>query len=210
MSFEGSYADPHVPGFERGSLVAVASHGSDKMLHVRFFIENVYQEFRSKQEGRAIYEPVTKVHIYSPGAKSDIIKTVQMEDEPNMPSHPNRFPRQWAQFKAQQEQIPDGVPLEMCKFLPGYRVMELKAQKIHTAEQYAAVPDNILQSLGMGALRERDLCKAYLSEDVKVAELSAALAEKDAMKSDIEALKAQIDLLTRPPEQAETPARKRA
>jgi hypothetical protein len=210
MSYEGtSYAQPHVPSFGQG-LVAVASHGNDQNLTVRFYVDNVYQEFQSKQEGRAIYKPVNKVQITFPGAKTDITKDVQMEDEPNSPSHPSRFPRQWAAFLAQQEQIPNGVPLEMCKFLPGYRIMELKAQKIHTAEQYANVPDSVLQALGMGAMRERDLCRAYLSEDVKVAELSAALAEKDVMKADIEALKAQIELLTRPPETAEVPAKRRA
>lgn len=205
MSFEGAYANPHVPGFANGSLVAVASHGSDQNLTVRFFVENVYQEFASKEAGRAIYKPVNKIHISYPGAKSDIIKDVQMEDEPNAPSHPNRFPRQWMAFKAQQEQVPDGVPLEMCKFLPGHRVMELKAQKIHTAEQYAALPDSVVQTLGMGAHRERELCKAYLSEDVKVAELSAALAEKDAMKADIDVLRQQIAVLTG---QTEAPVRR--
>jgi hypothetical protein len=173
----------------------MASHGSDKDLEVEFFVEDEYQPFLSEKEGRAIYKPVNKVRIGPLGGKSNIIKHVQMEDEPNSPSHPHRFPAHWAAFLAQQEQIPDGTPLEMCKFIPSHRVKELKAKSIHTAEQLANMPDSIIQTLGMGAHRERELTKAYLSEDVKVAELSAALAREAAMKADIDAMKAQLEML---------------
>lgn len=187
-----SFTAPIIPQFQGNSVIAMASHGSDANLHVEFYVDDVYQTFQSEKEGRAIYKPVNKVRIAQPGAKTDIIKHVQMADEPNSPSHPNRFPRQWAAFLAQQAQVPDGTPLEMCKFIPGHRVKELKAQNIHTAEQLANVPDTILQTLGMGAMRERDLAKAYLSEDAKVTALSAALAREAALKADMDALKAQM------------------
>ena len=186
-----SFAPPIIPQFN-GNVVAMATHGSDAGMTAEFFVEDAYQEFQSEKEGRAIYKPVNKVRMYAPGAKTDIIKHVQMNDEPNSPSHPHRFPRQWQAFLAQQEQIPDGTPLEMCRFVASHRVKELKAMNVHTAEQLANIPDNILQTLGLGAMRERDLARAYLNEDVKVAELSAALAEKAAMKADMEALKLQL------------------
>jgi hypothetical protein len=187
-----SFAPPIIPNFQGNNVIAMASHGSDANLHVEFFVDDEYQTFLSEKKGRAIYKPVNKVRIAFPGAKSDIIKHVQMNDEPNSPSHPNRFPRQWAAFQAQQAQVPDGTPLEMCKFIAGHRVKELKAQNVHTAEQLASMPDNILQTMGMGAMRERDLARAYINEDAKVSELSASLAREAAMKADMEALKAQM------------------
>jgi len=187
-----SYAPAIPPTDFGGSLVAMASHGNDKNLMAEFFVEDVYQAFESEKEGRAIYKPVNKVRIFAPMAKSDIIKHVQMEDEPNSPSHPHRFPRQWAAFLAQQEQVPDGTPLEMCKFIPSHRVKELKAQHVHTAEQIAGMSDMQVQSIGMDGRRLRDLCSAYISEDKGTKELSAALAREAAMKADLEAMKQQM------------------
>ena len=186
-----SFAEARVPEMN-GNLVAMASHGNDKNLTVRFYSEPVYQEFKSQLEGRAIYETVDFIHISYPGAKSDIIKRVQMTDEPNAPSHPHRFPQQWQNFQNQKEQVPDGTPLEMCKFIPPHRVMEFKAQRIHTAEQLASLPDSIIQTLGMGAARERELAKAYLKEDDSVAKLSSVMAENNVLKNDLEALKEQM------------------
>lgn len=191
-----SFAEAIVPKFQGNSVIAMASHGSDAGLMAEFFIEDEYQTFKSELEGRAIYLPVEKVRIWQPGNKSDIIKHVQLKDEPNMPSHPNRFPRQWAAFKAQQTQVPDGTPLEMCKFIPSHRVKELKSKDVHTAEQFASLPDSTVQTFGMDACRLRDLCAAYVSEDNRVAKLSAALAENNAMKADLEAMKSQLSQLS--------------
>lgn len=186
-----SFAEARIPQFNNAT-VATASHGSDANLMVEFFVEDVYQEFQSEKEGRAIYKPIEKVRIFAPGNKSDIIQHVQYVDEPNRPAHTTRFPRQWAAFKAQQEQVPDGTPLEMCKFIASHRVKELKAMHIHTAEMLAGMSDGNMQALGMDGRRLRDLCKAFISEDKGAAELSAALAREAALRADMEAMKAQM------------------
>jgi len=187
-----SFAEARVPAFQGNAVIAMASHGSDANLMVEFFVEDVYQEFESEKQGRAIYKPVEKVRIFAPGNKSDIIQHVQYVDETNRPAHPSRFPRQWAAFKAQQEQLPDGTPLEMCKFIASHRVKELKAMHLHTAEQIAAMSDAAIQELGMDGRRLRDLCKAFISEDKGAAELSAALAREAALRADMEAMKVQM------------------
>ena len=189
------FAAPIVPQFQGGRLVAMASHGSDAGLHVDFFVDDEYQQFESEKQGRAIYKPVNKVRISAPGAKTDIIKNVQMEDIGNVPSHPRRFPGQWAAFVAQQAQVPDGTPLEMCKFIASHRVKELKAMNIHTAEQLAAMSDAILQTIGMDGRRLRDLSQAYISEDTKVEKLSAALSENKSLQTDLEMMKKQLETL---------------
>jgi hypothetical protein len=195
-SLSAALSSPQVPAFAGNNVVAMASHGSDKNLMVRFFKEPVYMEFKSTEAGRAIYEDVNFIHIFAPGGKTDYITRVQMEDRMDVPSHPHRFPRQWQQFLDQQEQAPDGTPLEMCAFLAKHRVMELKSQRIFTAEQYAGLPDSILQNLGIGARREKELCKAYLSEDEKVQALSKATAERDALKNEMDMMRQQIAALS--------------
>lgn len=182
-------SSPTVPAFHGNNVVQMAGHGTDKNLTVRFFIEPVENTFKSEKEGRVIYEDVAFVHISAPGAKTDIIRKVVLEDRMDVPSDPNRFPRQWQQFKNQQEQVPDGTPLEMCAFLSKARVMELKSQRIFTAEHYATLPDSTLQTLGLGALRERELCKAFLgNDDTKTRQLSEALAQVERMRQELAAL----------------------
>jgi hypothetical protein len=189
-----------IPQFKGGNMVGMASHGDDSGLSVEFFIDDVYQPFLSHKEGRAIYHPVEMVRVIAPGSKSEFVTRVHHpapgpEDQDRAPRQPwsERFPRQYAAFKAQQEQVPDGIPLEMCKFLPSHRVKELKAANVHTAEQYAAMPDSIVQTLGMGASREKQLCQQYISnDDQKTASLSRALAEAQEAKADVQMLKDQL------------------
>lgn len=195
-SLASALSSPQVPAFAGNNVVAMASHGNDKNLMARFFKEPVYMEFKSTEAGRAIYEDVNFVHIFAPGGKTDYITRVQMEDRMDVPSHPHRFQRQWQQFLDQQEQTASGTPLEMCAFMAKHRVMELKAKRVFTAEQYAGLPDSILQELGMGARREKELCKAYLSEDEKIQALSKATSERDALKAEMDMMRQQIAALS--------------
>lgn len=195
-SLASALSSPIVPAFQGNNVVAMTSHGSDKNLMVRFFKEPIYMEFKSDEAGRAIYEDRDYVHIFAPGGKTDYISPVQMQDRMDVPSHPNRFPRQWAQYQSQQEQTASGTPLEMCAFIAKHRVLELKSQRIFTAEQYAQLPDSTLQGLGIGARREKELCKAFISEDEKIQALSKATAERDALKAEMDMMRQQIAALS--------------
>lgn len=178
--------------------VGLVSHGNDRGLMAEFFIIDEYKPFLSAKEGHAIYEAVEMVRIGQPGGKTDIIQRVKFTDDIDGPAHPNRFPAQYKAFKAQQEQIPDGTALEMCKFMASHRVKMLKALGVHTAEQMAECPDNILQTLGMGAQRERDLCRTYIaSDDDKTRHVSRALAEAESAKLEMEVLRQQMKDLNR-------------
>lgn len=192
MSFAEALLPHQVAPFQGNNVVAMATTGDDRRLHVEFFVKQTFMEYQSQIEGRPIYRSDNMVRIEAPGAKSNIILAVQMEDRADMPSHPHRFPSQWRAFQNQQAQVPDGTPLEMCKFVAPHRVLELKGMNVHTAEQLAEMPDSTLQNLGMGARREADLCKAFLKEDVKINALSEALARESTLKADMEMLKAQL------------------
>lgn len=183
-----------------GQAVGMVKHGDDRGLHVEFFIEDVYQPFLSNKEGRAIYKPVEKVRVRGPASKSEFVTEVfapppgpEDQDKERRRSWAERFPNQYQAFKSQQAQVPDGTPLEMCKFLASHRVKELKALDIHTAEQYATMPDSVVQTLGMGAHREKSLCQQFIgNDDEKVAKLSKALAKAEALEVDLAAMKEQM------------------
>jgi hypothetical protein len=189
-----------IPEFRGGSMVGMVSHGDDRGLHVEFFIEDVYQPFLSNKEGRAIYKPVEKVRVRGPASKSEFVTDVfapppgpEDQDKSKRRSWADRFPNQYAAFKSQQTQVPDGTPLEMAKFLASHRVKELKAIDVHTVEQYANMPDAVVATLGMGANREKALCQQFLgNDDEKVAQLSRALAENKVMQDDLQMLKDQL------------------
>lgn len=184
------------PTFEGNATVAMVSYGNDRGMIAEFFIEDRYQAFESNRQGRAIYKPIEMVRLRQAGNRyTDYISEVQYEDEPNKPSHPHRFPREWAAFKSQQEQVQDGTPLEMCKFITSHRVKELKAVGIHTAEKYAELPDTTVQNLGLGARKERDQCIAYIStsdKDRAAQQAGALKAENERLHNDLEIMKAQM------------------
>lgn len=173
--------------------VATVNHGNDRGLMAEFFIMDEYKPFKSAAEGRAIYEPIEMVKIHVPGGKCDVIQRVKFQDDIDGPAHINRFPNQYRAFKSQQEQVPDGTMLEMCKFMASHRVKELKAQGVHTAEQLANTPDHILQNLGMGASRERELCRTFIgNDDEKTRMVSKALADAAEMKDQMELMRQQM------------------
>jgi hypothetical protein len=169
------------------------SHGDDRGLWVEFTMEAVHQPFASEQEGRAVFNNVAHIHIVTPGGKSDIMRPVRMEAANGAPSDPERFPKQWAAFQNQQEQVQDGTPLEQWPPLNKAQVMELKGCRIFTLEQLAALSDNAFQNVRLMDVRKyRDMAQKYLANAKDGSELTKALAVIESQRLDIEALKTQF------------------
>lgn len=197
-----SFAEPITMPRSNGEM---ARYGSDTGLHVEFFMRPVYMEFLSEKAGREIWEDRPFVTIAQPGAKSDLTREVPMEDlsrmipikgTPNRISDPERFPRHWEAFRSQNEQAQTGLPLEQCAFISKSRVLEFKAQKIHTCEQLSELPDSIVQTLGLGARELRDQAKAYLDDAQRVALLRSSQAEARSLRDEMEAMRQQLALLS--------------
>lgn len=200
--------------------VQIAQYGTDKGMQAEFYYEAVYQEFASKGgiielesetggrnikkmvkgAGRPIYAEKVFVYITRPGAKSDLRREVPMDEEGNFipgdgsyPSFPERFPKQWQQFRNKQEQTHSGTPLEMWAPLTKSQVLELKGAKIHTVEQLGTLPDSTLQNIGMMDARAlRDKAKAFMDSAEGGAALNSAMQMIEQLKLDNEAMKAQF------------------
>lgn len=199
--------------------VQIAQYGNDTGMFAHFYSEPVYQEFASKGgvieedngqghvikrvvkgAGRPIYKERIFCHISRPGAKSDLIREVLMDEDGqpvpgdgSYPSFPERFPKQWQQFINKQEQTHSGTPLEMWGALTKSQVLELKCTKIHTIEQLGSLPDSVLQNVGMMDARVlRDKAKAYMENAENGAALSSAMQTIEQQRIDLESLKSQF------------------
>lgn len=132
-----------------GATYGTASHGDDKGLFVEFEMRSVHQPFKSEQEGRAVWADVPFVIINFPGDRTKRFEGVVEEE------HKHRFPRQWAAFEAQKEQVPDGTPIAEWPPLTKSQVFEFKAMKIHTVEALADLPDSACTWMGSREIREK-------------------------------------------------------
>lgn len=124
---------------ERGE---VQVGGGDARLWVKFEKKSRRNAFRSEQEGRPIYEPIDYVRIQQPGERDQLVRPVREEDK-------LRFPRQWAAYQADSEQVPDGTPIQLLFPNEPHIVELLHDLKILTVEQLAKLTEHGINRLGM-------------------------------------------------------------
>jgi hypothetical protein len=169
-----------------------AQFGRDDNLHVEFYQDSVLNTFKTNFEGRPVYDLVEMVYIHAPGNKSDLRRKVRTTSEPNFPSDPERFPRQWRAFKDSTEQVDVGTPVDRVPFIQPHRAMELKASRIHTLEQLAMLPDQVVQGLGMDGRKLRDHARAYLDDATRMADIAARESENNELRAELAAMKQQL------------------
>jgi hypothetical protein len=175
---------------EQGNQLHVV-HGDDAKLYVEFTLEAVHQPALSEKEGRPIYKDVPHIRIHFPGDRTkQIFRPVKTEDDYAGPADPVRFPRQWAQFCAQQEQVQTGTPVEHWGPLTKSEAMMLKGIHIHTVEQLAGVSDSNLSWLGARQLRDKAV--AWLAQADGGKEVLRLEAELEKRDTDIAFLKQQM------------------
>ena len=149
----------------------------------RFYMAAEKNEYQSNQQGRPVFDSV------------EMVEMIIMGDNKNRPvqrvadEHRDRWPQFYAKFKAGQEQSADGTPLEQWPMVTVGQVFELKAARITTVEQLAAVVDSALPNLGMGARTLRDNAIAWLDRSKGTAEVSKLI--KRAEDAEFKALEMQ-------------------
>jgi hypothetical protein len=167
-------------GFEWAMPQQRAQHPDDARVYPRFFMEAVADPEQTKVQGRPIHREVECVEIIIAGDKSSSVVKRVTDD------HRNRWPQHYSQFRRGVEQCADGVPLEQWPVMTTARVRDLKALGILTVEHVAALDENAIKRLGMGARALVDQAKAYIAA-AKDGAVTARLAAENAQ------LKAQLD-----------------
>lgn len=140
----------------------------------------VENKAKSREAGRPIYEEREYVEIIIPGSRNERpVRRVQDEDK-------ERWPREYAAFKRNQEETQEGTPLEQWPRMTRSRVHELKAVGVFSVEDLAALSDQNLANVGPDARELRDNAKAFLGSDDD---------EKERLKARIEELESENEEL---------------
>ena len=127
---------------------------------VHFEKKWVPNEFKTRVEGRPVGEYRDFIRIIFPGETQSIM------DREVKPEDTQRFPREWAAYQNNQEQIPDGTPVEEWPGLKPSEVQMLRANNIRTIEQLGEMPDVNLQTI-MGGYRLRERARTFLTTMVR-------------------------------------------
>lgn len=163
----------------------------DARLTVEFYRKPVHMEAKSRQAGRAIYEEVDYIRIYTPGDKSSVI------DKPVNPLDVQRFGDRYNKWKAGQEQAIVGTPLAALPGMNPAKIEEYRFFKISTVEQLAETADNLGQKF-IGFAQDKQRARAFLqvaANNAPIEKMNEELQKRDAeienLRMMVEALQAQ-------------------
>lgn len=170
------------------------THGTDKSLYVEFFMQAIEDEELSREHGRPIFRDREFIKIIPLGDKNTVVcRPVNFTAQGQTPADTDRWPVKYQQFKSQQEQVEEGTPITEWPPLTKSQALNLKGINIHTVEQLAAVQDNNLANIGMGARELREKAKAFIEASESTAGLNKLQSENEDLKIQVQALKAQIE-----------------
>jgi hypothetical protein len=160
---------------------------ADKRLFVTFFTEAVQNESKTVETGRPIFDDVDMIRIMFPGSKDTTVGTAHY-------GYQQRFPKQWAQYKAKMDQTTSGTPLSSVTWLTKGQVAEMLAMNIRSVEQLAGMPDSMAQRfLNHHELKRQ--AQAYLDAAAGAAPLLKMTAELSKRDEQIAELQAQVATL---------------
>lgn len=173
---------------------------------VEFYTEAVQNNFKSKQEGRPIYEDRTFVRIQTPGDTRTTINRPATEQDKA------RFPKSWHAFQEGLSEVTEGTPLAQWPAVSASQVKELQHVHVRTVDQLAALSDASIQKMGPGYQQLRQSARHWLEHAKGDADQTRLQHENDELRDEVAMLKeqlaaanAQIESLSEP---ADEPAKR--
>lgn len=162
----------------------------DDKLRVQFTLTPHFNQDETNKQGRPIYDDTVYVTIMVPGQVDIIHRKAWKQDL-------ERFPRQYAAFKNNQDQdAASGTPLKLLTWMSASQVKELEFFNVRTVEQLAAMPDSAsAKFMGIQQLKQR--AKDYLAEAAKQQPLVQMRTELEERDNRIEVLERQIKELAK-------------
>jgi hypothetical protein len=134
------------------------------------------------------YRVIPFVKIKFPGRSDLVVDRAAITESigENVGDH-ERFPREWAAYKANENQELVGTPLTKIKTFNAGDVAMMAEKNIRSIEMLASLPDSSL-SMAMGMRRYRDIAQAHLAAQPKALDLQT--------QTEMQALRDQIAELT--------------
>ena len=171
---------------------SVNLYANDHKLFVSFYTKPVMNPLKSTEAGRQVFDEKDYIRIMTPGSQLCVI------DEPiKSGNYMQRFGDRYAKWKAGQQELISGTPLDAFPWLIGKigLLAELKALNIHTVEQLSTLPDSAMHNM-MGGHELRKRAAEWLDQttgtDAKVAKMSK---ENDDLKAQMAAMQEQMKQL---------------
>lgn len=174
---------------QRGFGMAASGPTDDKLI-VGFYNKSVLNHFKSRETGVPVHEDHIYVKIQHPG------ETLNILDRPVEDNDKRRWPRQWSQFQAGAQQVPDGIPISLLFPDKPSIAMTLKGYNIHTVEQLSNLSAQGISTVGMGCVDWVNGAKRYMEhaeKGISHHKFEAAMAAKD---SELNKLQRQVEELT--------------
>lgn len=161
-----------------GDLATQQTFRLDNQLHVQFYKHAELNSYRTREEGRKIFDEFVYVRIMAPANRLNVI------ERRASPEDIKRFAKQYAAFERGEEQLASGTPLSELTSLTSAQVAELKSLRVDTVEQLAKLSDNTAQVLGTGGPELKLRAQRFLARQTnadeqisRIAELEKQLAE---------------------------------
>lgn len=175
---------------------------ADKKLLVIFYKDVVKNESKSTEAGRPIFDEIDLIKIITPGSRDSFVGDANEH-------YQQRFPVQWARYKAGRSQEMSGTPLNQLPWLGVGQIAEFNAVGCHTVEQLVGMSDAISQKfMGHHAIKQR--AAAYLEASKAEAPLLKVQEELRKRDEEIAELREMVNAMqaARKQDQAEKAAQK--
>ena len=157
---------------------------ADRGLRVTFFLDEVLDEAATTEAGRPIHKSVEMCEIKY-GDKDNVVvdRVKYMKPDPRQ-----RFPVQWAKFKAGEKEQVVGTLLRKWGLIETALAKDYEAIGIMTVEQLAGLSDELCKRY-RGSIADRQKARDFLAMADGQAPIAAARAEIEALREEIRALR---------------------
>jgi len=149
-------------------------------MRAEFYIEPTERRFKDGKPCDPYFEDVEMVKLFTAGDKSSAWVgkvTDQIKKD---------YKQEYAAFKEGVKVTPNGYPIQMWSPISAPQAKHLMNAGVLTVEELAAVSDDNLRSLGMGASKLRELAKTWLEEKSKNAPAELMAAKMAELKEQVE------------------------
>lgn len=167
-----------------GNTGVVEYGGGDKSMICIFYNRPTPVPGKSTAAGRPVFEDQIFARIHPPGERLNIVDRKMIE------SDKRRWPMQWAMFEKNQQQFPDGTPIDLLYPETPAIGATLRASSVFTIEQCAALSASAIENVGMG-------CQAWVNSAVKYLEAAAKGVNASQMRHELEERDREIRVLKR-------------
>jgi hypothetical protein len=163
----------------------------DSNLRVQFSVYPNFNQDKSNQAGRPIYDDAEYITIIVPGQQDIVFRKAWSLDR-------ERFAKQYAAFKANLDQdAASGTPLKVLPWMQVSQIKELEFFHIRTVEQLANMPDSSASRF-MGAQQLKQRAKDFIAAAKDAAPMLQMRTELEERDNKIEVLTRQMaELLAR-------------